>query len=72
MYNNKNYFITLIPGMFYCFIVFSFIINADPIGFRQPYTIAYPIAGVITVAYAWFVVRCGKKNRSRIESIVLD
>lgn len=72
MYNNKNYFITLIPGMFYCFVVFSFIINADPIGFRQPYTIAYPIAAVITVAYAWFVIRCGKKNRSRIESIVLD
>ena len=72
MYNNKNYLITLIPGIFYCFVVFSFIINADPLGFRQPYTIAYPIAAVITIAYAAFVIRCGKKNKSRIDSIILD
>lgn len=72
MYNNKNYLITLIPGIFYCFVVFAFIINADPIGFRQPYTIAYPLAAVITICYAAFIIRCGKKNKARIDSIILD
>lgn len=72
MYTNKNYLITLIPGAFYCFVVFSFIINADPIGLRQPYTIAYPVAAVITVLYVICVLKLGKKNRERIESIILD
>lgn len=72
MYHNKNYLITLIPGMFYTFIVFSFIIHADPIGFRQSYTVAYIIAAVLTAAYTAFILRCGKKNRDRIESINLD
>lgn len=72
IYNNKNYLITLIPGAFYCFVVFSFIINADPIGLRQPYTIAYPVAAVITVLYIVCVLQLGKKNKARIESIILD
>ncbi|MBU5669219.1 carbon starvation protein A [Peptoniphilus sp. MSJ-1] len=72
MYNNKNYLMTLIPGVFYTFIVFSFIIHADPIGLAQPYVIAYPVAAVLAFLYAAFVIRAGKKNRIRIENTVLD
>jgi len=72
MYNNKNYLITLIPGMFYTFIVFAFIIHADPIGLAQPYTIAYPVAAVLCALYGFFVTKAGKKNRIRIENTILD
>ena len=68
----KNYIITLLPGIFYVFIVFSFIINIKGLGLGLPYSIAYPAAGVIAVLYAYFVIKLGKKNKTRIESIVLD
>lgn len=72
IYNNKNYLITLIPGIFYTFIVFSFIINVKGLGFGQDFKIAYPIAGILAIAYAVFVVKVSKKNRRRIEAIKLD
>ena len=72
IYNNKNYLITLIPGIFYTFIVFSFIINVKGLGFGQDFKIAYPIAGIIAIAYAIFVVKISKKNKNRIEAIKLD
>lgn len=68
----KNYIITLLPGIFYVFIVFSFIINIKGLGLGMPFSIAYPAAGVIAVLYAYFVIKLGKKNKNRIESIVLD
>ena len=68
----KNYIITLLPGIFYVFIVFSFIINIKGLGLGLPFSIAYPAAGVIAVLYAYFVIKLGKKNKTRIESIVLD
>lgn len=68
----KNYIITLLPGIFYVFIVFSFIINIKGLGLGMPFSIAYPAAGVIAVLYAYFVIKLGKKNKTRIESIVLD
>ena len=70
--NNKNYIITLIPGTFYTFIVFAFIINVKGLGLGMPFSIAYPAAGVLAALYAYFVVKLGKKNQSRIQSIVLD
>ena len=70
--NNKNYIITLIPGTFYTFIVFAFIINVKGLGLGMPFSIAYPAAGIIAALYAFFVVKLGKKNQSRIQSIILD
>ncbi|OLR65214.1 carbon starvation protein A [Peptoniphilus porci] len=70
--NNKNYIITLIPGIFYVFVVFSFIINIKGLGLGMPFSIAYPAAAVIAVLYAFFIVKIGKKNKTRIESIILD
>ena len=68
----KNYIITLLPGIFYVFIVFSFIINIKGLGLGLPFSIAYPAAGVIAVLYAYFVIKLGKKNKERIQSINLD
>ena len=68
----KNYIITLLPGIFYVFIVFSFIINIKGLGLGMPFSIAYPAAGVIAVLYAYFVIKLGKKNKERIQSINLD
>lgn len=70
--NNKNYIITLIPGVFYVFVVFSFIINIKGLGLGLPFSIAYPAAAVIAALYAFFVVKIGRKNKTRIESIILD
>ena len=70
--NNKNYLITLIPGIFYTFIVFSFIISVKKLGLGLPFSVAYPVAAIIAALYAYFVVKTGKKNKTRIESIHLD
>lgn len=70
--NDKNYIITLIPGVFYVFVVFSFIINIKGLGLGLPFSIAYPAAAVIAALYAFFVVKIGRKNKTRIESIILD
>ena len=72
MNNNKNYFITLIPGAFYTFIVFSFILNVKGLGFGLPFAIAYPLAGIIAFLYVLFIIKTGKKNHNRIESMILD
>ena len=62
---------TLIPGCFYMFVVSSYLLNAS-IGFNLPWTAAYVVAGVLTVAYAALVVRAGLKRRRRIESGEID
>lgn len=46
--NGKNYFITLIPGLFYIFITSSFILNAK-IGFNLPYITSEILGIFITV-----------------------
>jgi carbon starvation protein CstA len=64
--HKKNYWIAFIPALFYCFIVFSFILHAD-IGFNldkllgltkddpNNYTASYILGAIITVLYGWFV-----------------
>ena len=44
----KNYFVTLIPTLFYVFITMAFIFN-EKIGFNLPLNIAEIIAGIITI-----------------------
>lgn len=45
---NKNYFVTLIPALFYVFITMTFIFN-EKIGFNLPLTVAELIAGIIVI-----------------------
>ncbi len=57
----KAYFPALIPGMFYCFIVSSYILNAK-IGFNIPLNLAYIISIVIVAAYGFLTVRTGNSK----------
>lgn len=69
---NRNYLMTLIPGIFYTFIVFSFITSAKGIGFGLDIKISYVIGAVLAILYAVFIVNNSRKNRDRINSIVLE
>ena len=70
--HKKNGWIALIPGMFYSFVVLSFIIHA-PIGFRMTvlegtsYTYSYIVAGILTALYAWYTLTYAKKYGMSIE-----
>lgn len=59
--HGKNYFITMIPGMFYAFIVVSYITSAD-FGLRLPMNVAY-VLGVIGAAFFCFMISKVVKNR---------
>lgn len=62
MKNKQPFILSLIPGMFYMFVISSFILNAS-IGFNLNWTISYIIGGVITVIYAVMVIVCGKRYK---------
>ena len=61
--HKKPFIMALLPGMFYMFIISSFILNAA-IGFNLPWAISYTIAGVLTAAYAVALIWYGKKGTS--------
>lgn len=73
---DKNGWIALLPGMFYCFIVMSFILHAK-IGFNldtllgngESYTYSYILAVIITIVYATLTVNYAKKHGMAIEEI---
>ena len=50
------YFLALIPGTFYMFVVSCYILNAE-IGFRLPWLISYILAGVLSILYVLLLVR---------------
>ncbi|MCR5015124.1 MAG: carbon starvation protein A [Ruminococcus sp.] len=62
MRNKMPYIMALIPGMFYMYVVASYILNAR-IGFNLPWTASYIIAGIVTLAYGSAIVFCGKKAK---------
>lgn len=59
--HGKNYFITMIPGMFYAFIVVSYITSAD-FGLHLPMNVAY-VLGVVGAAFFCFMISKVVKNR---------
>lgn len=65
MKNRRPFVMALVPGMFYMFIVSSFILNAA-IGFNLPWVISYSVAGVLTAAYCGATVYCGMKSAPKI------
>lgn len=67
----KLYLMTLIPGIFYSFIVAAFISSAD-IGFKLSTSAGYVIGAIFAILYAIFVVQVSKKRKSKIDKIVLD
>lgn len=61
MKNKQPFIMSLVPGMFYMFVITSFILNAS-IGFGLSWTISYIAAGVLTVIYGAAIIFLGKKN----------
>lgn len=59
--HKKPFIMSLIPGMFYMFVVSSFILNAS-IGFSLSWNISYIIAGILTVLYAAATIYAGRKK----------
>ena len=59
--HNQPFVLSLIPGMFYMFVISSFILNAE-IGFNLPWIASYIIAGILTVVYGAAVIICGKRQ----------
>ena len=63
--NKKNYFITLLPGLFYIYITMSFIFNAK-IGFNIPYEISQILGVLMTIVGLIFVINKFKvQNKSK-------
>lgn len=78
--HGKNYWIALIPGMFYTFIITSYIIHA-PIGLNlekllgmdpNSYMVSYMAAGVLTLLYGWYTLRLSESRKNYILKTVLN
>ena len=52
----KNYFMALIPGVFYIFVTSSFILN-NQIGFNLSYKLSIITAVLITIICCWFLYK---------------
>lgn len=57
----QPYGMALLPGMFYMYVISSFILNAA-VGFHLPWLASYIIGGVLTVLYAVCLIIYGKKK----------
>lgn len=71
--NGKNYFISLLPGMFYTFIVSSYIFHDPKLGLNfdgrlglEGYTGSYLVGLVFAILFAWFVAYSAKKRKDMI------
>lgn len=65
MKHKQPFIMSIIPGMFYMFIISSFILNAA-IGFNLPWTLSYISAGVLTILYGFLVIFYGRKEIRRL------
>ena len=59
----KNYFITLLPALFYIFITMSFIFS-EKIGFNLPLKYAEIIGFILTLAALGYLIKISRKNNS--------
>lgn len=78
--HQKNYWISLVPGMFYCFVVMSYIIHA-PIGVGlesrlgmdpASYTLSYIVAAVLSALYAYGTLKIASGQKEKILATVLQ
>lgn len=81
--HNKNYYISLLPGMFYTFVTFSYIFHA-PIGLGlesrigsifglspENYVISYILASIVTIIYAYASIKRANNSKDEILENVL-
>ena len=66
MRNKMPYLMALLPGMFYMYVVTSYILNAQ-IGFNLPWAAAYIVSAVLTLAYGTAVTIYGRKKNAAIK-----
>lgn len=59
--HGKNYFITLIPALFYVFITMSFIFH-EKIGFNLPLNIAETIGVILTIITCFYVIKICRES----------
>ena len=59
------YWMALIPGTFYMYIVSSYILNAK-IGFGLPWIVSYIVAGILAIAYGAILITFGKKKNQLV------
>ncbi|MGL5415120.1 MAG: carbon starvation CstA family protein [Clostridium sp.] len=62
----KNYMMALIPGLFYSFIIFTYIINA-PIGLGLSLNLSYGLAVLLSIGVGVLTIRKAKKKRVELE-----
>ena len=70
--NKKAFLMTHIPGIFYTFIVFAFILAEKDIGLGIDYTISLIIAAVFAAIYAAGVIKIAKSREQIIPTIHLE
>lgn len=70
--NKKAYLMTHIPGIFYTFIVFAFILAEQDIGLGIDYTISLIIAAVLALVYGFGVIKIAKNRKEVIPTIHLE
>lgn len=71
---NRNYFVTLVPGVFMLFATVIYIL-AQPIGFGLGYgTLSYVIGVIATIAIFWLFWSSGQKQKDRLtpDSLILN
>lgn len=82
--HKRNYWISLIPGMFYTFVISSYIFHA-PIGFGieerfgsmfglspESYTISYALGAICVILYTIGIFKRSSKNHEEILQNALD
>lgn len=57
----QPYGMALLPGMFYMYVISSFILNAA-VGFNLPWMVSYIIGGILTILYAACLIFYGRKR----------
>lgn len=60
----QPYGMALLPGMFYMYVISSFILNAA-VGFNLPWMASYVIGGLLTILYAVCLIFYGKRFVSK-------
>lgn len=80
LYNcKKSYWISLLPGMFYSFVISSYIFHA-PIGFGlekrlgldpNSYMVSYLLAAAFTLVYAWGTLKLAESRKDKILNTLL-
>lgn len=63
---NESFIMSLIPGMFYVFITYTYILNAK-IGFNLNYNLSNILGIVLDLVFGYFIINKSKNYEERLE-----